>query len=101
MKIKALALIVCLLPVFCEAGEVSAKPTIGIEEVVKIAQKTLAERGYDHVFIEKIALDRGPMFSKKQTWWVQWSAPVQGSKPTIQEIGLTIRMDGSVVHVIK
>jgi hypothetical protein len=101
MKLKALVLIACLLPILGQAGEVVAKPAVLVDEVLAIAKKSLAERNYNHVFIEKISLEQPSFFAKQPTWWVQWSAPVQGSKPTVKEIGLSIRMDGSVVHVVQ
>ena len=103
MKSKFLSVLCCSVALLAPGVVLAADPApaVPIERVVQIAKQSLAERKVDGVYIESITLERGTMFSSSRRWYVKWSAPLQGSAPEIHELGLAIKMDGTVIHVVK
>lgn len=98
MKLTLSVLACCALPLLAQAGEPA--PAIPIDRVLQIAKDSLAQR-HAEVYIQSISLQKPTMFSGNREWFVQWSRPIQGSKPGVKEIGLSVKPDGKIVHVIQ
>ncbi len=98
MKSKLLALAFCALPPLVQAAE--PPPAVTIDRVLQIARDSLALRHSD-AFIQSINLGKPAVFSGGQVWFVKWSHPIPGSRPEVREVGLSVAMDGKVIHIVK
>ncbi len=99
MKLLLSLLAGCL---FATAAHAAADaPAVSVDQALALANKALARKGVSGVYIESIELSKPTLLSKKWSWSVRWSAPLPASRPEIKEVGLSIDMDGKVVHVVK
>ncbi|HEV7403191.1 MAG TPA: hypothetical protein VGO11_09705 [Chthoniobacteraceae bacterium] len=97
-----LALALGLLAFFSLRVPAQAGPAISAKRALELAEEALAAKNAgDNVFIQSVALQRTSLVSGKPVWTVSWSENLPASKPGSVEVGVEIRMDGSVVHLVK
>ncbi|HEV7869021.1 MAG TPA: hypothetical protein VGO90_15140 [Chthoniobacteraceae bacterium] len=86
--------------VLCTAS-LSAAPALSAAQAVAIAQASLHERGLTAAhYISALKLEAGDARRSKHHWAVTWSTPVPVSDVK-KELGLEIKMDGSIVSLVK
>jgi hypothetical protein len=79
----------------------SAAPAISIEEAVATAQRSLKERGFDgRYYLAGVTLERETFGGGTMHWFARWSAAIPRPNRK-KEIGLQIKMNGEVIHIVK
>ena len=92
----ALSLALASIATFsCIAGDA---PALGAEKAAKIAADYLAQQKAGSVYIVSIVLERSAIISGTRSWMVRWSAPL--SVDNNSEVGLRVKMDGSVARIV-
>jgi len=99
----ACAAVFAIMAVASSVSSVRAEagPAFSIDRVLALANMTLAQRHEPDVFIKSIALSKPTLLGGKEVWVVTWSRALPASKPGLQEIGLSVSMDGRAVRVVK
>ncbi len=92
------AALLLFAPICARAGD--AAPAVSIDRALALANESLAKRHAD-AWIRSVTLETSGLFSKKASWIVKWSHFITGSGPKVREIGLAIKMDGSVEHLVE
>ncbi len=80
----------------CSAGNA---PALSAEKAAKLAADYLAQQRTDSTYIVAVTLESSTILGGTRSWMVRWSAPlrVEGNN----EIGLRVKMDGSVARVVE
>jgi hypothetical protein len=83
---------------FLPAAHADDAPRIDALRVAKMAADYLATCGKDAPYIVSIVLEKDALLRGKTSWVVRWSRPIplEGDK----EIGMRVRPDGSVTHIV-
>jgi hypothetical protein len=83
------------------AASLSAAPALSAAQAVALAQAHLQERGLaEQHYISALKLESGDARRSAYHWAVTWSTPVPVSDVK-KELGLEIKMDGSIVSLVK
>ena len=93
------AVIAAVALAFLPAGHAEDAPRIDALRVAKMAADYLATRGKDAPYIISIVLEKDALLNGKRSWLVRWSRPIKLDDD--KEIGMRVRLDGSVTHVVE
>lgn len=77
-------------------------PQLPISKAILIAENAIRSRQLEtSVFIQSVSLERASFTSSESFWVVKWDHPVPASNPRNREVGMKIRMDGTVSRLVK
>lgn len=96
------ALLALFLVSFSAFAEEPPKPAISARQALDAAENYIKERGLQgDIYVESVTLTRSSMFGGETYWFVKWSHPLVASDPAKREVGIKMRMDGSVTRLVK
>ena len=73
-------------------------PAIGVEKAAKIGADYLAGQKAGGNYIVSVTLESTALVGGTRSWMVRWAAPLRADGNN--EIGLRVKMDGSVARVV-
>ena len=77
-------------------------PAFSVRQALDAAEKNMSERGLPkEIYVASVTLSHATMFGGETYWLVKYSHPIPGEGPNQQEIGVKVRMNGSVTRLIK
>jgi hypothetical protein len=93
------ALVALFFAVAAFADEI---PAISARQALDAAEKSMSDRGFaKDVFVASVALTHSTVFGGETYWLVKYSHPIPAEAENQHEIGLKVRMNGSVTRLVK
>ena len=87
---------------FTVAAFADNPPAISAGQAFDAAEKSINDRGLGkEIYIESVTLTRTTMFGGENFWFVKYSHPIAAEGPNQHEVGIQVRMDGSVARMVK
>ena len=80
------------------ASALAQVPKVDAARAARLATDYLATLGPGAPHIVSVTLEKGALLDTTQSWIVKWSAPVMDG--TNREIGVRVKMDGSLAHLV-
>ena len=80
------------------ASAFAQAPKVDAVKAARLATDYLATLGANAPHIVSVTLEQSALLSGSQSWVIRWSTPVMDNGN--REIGVRVKMDGSVAHLV-